>query len=386
MTSWLASRERPTTLPSSSATTALTALVPTSTPATKEPSDCDLPGMTGQYCTVPPARNVPTGHHRALVTAPMRGAGFEKLKGLAEVVYEPWIDQQPLKIYDGPGLAERLKSLGADIAVVEADFVSSPVFDLPLRAIAATRGDPNNIDVEAATAAGIPVLRTPGRNADAVAELAIALLLAVVRRLLPADRDVREGEVFRDGTIPYQRFRGWELAGRRAAIIGYGAVGRALHWRLAGLGMDVALYDPYVEGAGRDLQAAVRDVDVVTLHAAVTAETIGFFGPEQFSWMRPGSVFLNTARAKLHDMAALVEALESGRLAGAGLDHFEGEVLPAGHPLLSMPNVVLSPHIGGATTDTEARGAQMVADDLEALLAGRVPPNLVNPQVLGQDP
>jgi D-3-phosphoglycerate dehydrogenase len=313
----------------------------------------------------------------------MRGAGFDKLRALAEVVYEPWIDQQPLKVYDGPGLAERLKALGADIAVVEADFVSGPVFDLPLRAIAATRGDPNNIDIEAATAAGIPVLRTPGRNADAVAELAVGLLLAVVRRILPADRDVREIEVFRDGTIPYQRFRGWELAGRRAAIIGYGAVGRALQWRLAGLGMDVALYDPYVEAAGHDLQAAVSDADVVTLHAAVTPETVGFFGPEQFSWMRPGSVFLNTARAKLHDMSALVEALASGRLSGAGLDHFEGEMLPAGHPLLAMPNVVLSPHIGGATTGTEARGAQMVADDLEALLAGKLPANVVNPQVLG---
>jgi len=145
----------------------------------------------------------------------------------------------------------------------------------------------------------------------------------------------------------------------------------------------VVVYDPYVDGAGRDLRAAVGDADVVTLHASVTPETIGFFGPEQFSWMRPGSVFLNTARAKLHDMAALVAALGSGQLAGAGLDHFEGEALPAGHPLLSMTNVVLSPHIGGATTDTEARGAQMVADDLEALLAGQVPNNLVNPEVLG---
>ena len=237
---------------------------------------------------MPVTKNVPGPDHRAFVTAPMRGAGFDKLKALADVVYEPWIDQEPLKIYDGPGLAERLKALGADIAVVEADFVSGPVFDLPLRAIAATRGDPNNIDVAAATAAGIPVLRTPGRNADAVAELTVGLLLAVVRRILPADRDVRELEVFRHGTIPYQRFRGWELAGRRAAIIGYGAVGRALHWRLRGLGMDVVLYDPYVESAGRDLQAAVVDADVVTLHAAVTPETVGFFGPSSSPGCAPG--------------------------------------------------------------------------------------------------
>ena len=176
--------------------------------------------------------------------------------------------------------------------------------------------------------------------------------------------------MFRDGTLPYQRFRGWELAGRRAAIIGYGAVGRALEWRLAGLGMQTCTYDPYVAGAGHDLRAAVEGRRRRLVARAPTPETIGLFGAEQFSWMAPGSVFLNTARASLHDMAALVEALGSGQLAGAGLDHFEGEVLPAGHPLLSMTNVVLTPHIGGATTDTEARGAQMVADDIERLPDG----------------
>ena len=321
--------------------------------------------------------------HRAFVTAPMRGPGLDKLKQLAEVVHEPWTDQEPLRIYDGAGLAKRLAEEDADIAVVEADFVDGPVFELPLVAVAATRGDPNNVAVAQATAAGVPVLRTPGRNADAVAELAIGLLLAVARAVLPADRDVRQLEVFRDGTIPYQRFRGWELAGRNVAIIGYGAVGRALEWRLRGLAMEVVVYDPYVAGAGHNLEEAVRGADIVSLHAAVTPETLGFFGEEQFSWMRPGSVFLNTARAKLHDMDALVAALGSGQLAGAGLDHFDGEVLPAGHPLLGMDNVVLTPHIGGATTDTEARGAQMVADDLERLLAGDVPVNIVNPEVLG---
>jgi D-3-phosphoglycerate dehydrogenase / 2-oxoglutarate reductase len=320
--------------------------------------------------------------HTALVTAPLRGPGLDKLASLAGVVYEPWTDQQPLRIYDGPGLAKRLMAEDADILIVEADFVDATVFELPLMAVAATRGDPNNVDISAATAAGVPVIRTPGRNANAVAELTVGLLMALARRILPADRDVRELEVFRDGTIPYQRFRGWEVAGRQAAIVGYGAVGRALEWRLRGLGLTVDSYDPYAEGAGRDLEAALRHADVVSVHAALTAETIGLFGEQQFSWMRPGAIFLNTARAQLHDMTALVAALESGHLGGAGLDHFDGEMLPAGHPFLSMDNVVLTPHIGGATTETEARGAQIVADDLELLLAGKAPLNVVNPEVL----
>jgi D-3-phosphoglycerate dehydrogenase len=339
----------------------------------------------------PPPGTVPKGapnrtsraqRHRAFVTAPLRGAGLAKLCQLAEVVHEPWTEQQPLKLYDGTGLAERLKAEQADILVVEADFVTSAVFELPLVAVAATRGEPNNVDLAAATAAGVPVLKTPGRNADAVAELCVGLLVAVARKVLPADADVRALAVFKDGTIPYQRFRGFELAGKRAAIIGFGAVGRALEWRLRGLGMEVVTYDPYVVGAGKDFETAVKSAEVVTLHATLTPETAGFFGEEQFSWMQPGSVFLNTARAKLADMDALVEALRSGRLAGAGLDHFEGEQLPAGHPLLEMENVVLTPHIGGATVETEARGAEILAHDLERLLAGRAPLHVANPEVL----
>jgi D-3-phosphoglycerate dehydrogenase len=111
------------------------------------------------------------------------------------------------------------------------------VLDAGLLAIGSTRGDPTNVDVEGATAKGIPVLHAPGRNADGVAELAVALLLAVTRGLVSADHDVRTGEVYRDGTIPYQRYRAWELAGRTVGIVGLGAVGRAAAWRFAGLGM-----------------------------------------------------------------------------------------------------------------------------------------------------
>jgi len=105
-------------------------------------------------------------------------------------------------------------------------------------------------------------------------------------------------------------------------------------------------------------------------------------GTEQFERMKPGAVYLNTARAALHDVDALVAALESGHLGGAGLDHFEGEQLPKAHPLTTMTNVVLTPHIGGATYDTEANHSKLLADGLEQLLAGGTPDNLVNPEVL----
>src|SRR5947208_3701005 len=129
--------------------------------------------------------------HRALVTAPFRGEGLDTLKELADVVLDPWIDYTPLRILDGPKMASRIKDEGADILIVESDFVSDPVFDLPLVAIGSCRGDPNNVDVAGATKKGIPVLRAPGRNADAVAELAVALLLAASRHVLAADAAAR---------------------------------------------------------------------------------------------------------------------------------------------------------------------------------------------------
>ncbi|OBK51776.1 NAD(P)-dependent oxidoreductase [Mycobacterium sp. 1081908.1] len=324
-----------------------------------------------------------TSRPRALVTAPLRGPGFDKLRQLADVVYDPWIEQTPLRIYTPEQLAERIAAESADVVVVEGDSVRGPVFEQGLVAVASTRGDPNNVDIDGATAAGIPVLNTPARNADAVAEMAVALLLAATRHLLTADADVRGGNIFRDGTIPYQRFRGWEIAGRTAGLVGLGAVGRATQWRLAGLGMRVIAHDPYNDEARHGLDELLAEADVVSLHAPVTDGTAGMIGAGQFAAMRDGVVFLNTARAQLHDTDALVDALRSGKVAAAGLDHFVGEWLPAEHPLTSMPNVVLTPHIGGATWNTEARQAQMVADDLEALLSGKTPTHIVNPEVLG---
>lgn len=324
-----------------------------------------------------------TSKPRALVTAPLRGPGFAKLRELTDVIYDPWIEQTPLRIYSAEQLADRIASEGAEIVVVESDSVGGPVFGLGLRVIASTRGDPNNVDIAGATAAGIPVLNTPARNADAVAEMTVALLLAATRHVLPADADVRSGNIFRDGSIPYQRFRGGEIAGLTAGLVGLGAVGRATQWRLSGLGLRVIAHDPYNPDARHGLDALLAEADIVSLHAPVTDDTTGMIGADQFAAMRDGVVFLNTARAQLHDTDALVDALVAGKVAAAGLDHFVGEWLPADHPLVGMANVVLTPHIGGATWNTEARQAQMVADDLEALLSGAAPAHIVNPEVLG---
>ena len=146
--------------------------------------------------------------------------------------------------------------------------------------------------------------------------------------------------------------------------------------------MTVISADPYAADATHRLDDLLEAADVVSMHAAVTPETAQMMGADQFASMKPGAIYLNTARAALHDIDALVAALESGRLGGAGLDHFDGEILPTDHPLTAMDNVVLTPHIGGATYDVESNQAAMVVADIKAILAGDKPVHCANPEVL----
>ena len=325
---------------------------------------------------------MPVERHVIFSTAPLRGPGVDALRELGEVIIDPWIDQHPLRLYNEADLAARAQDVGATVLICEADKCAGPVLELPLTAIGSTRGDPTNVDVAGATAKGIPVLRAPGRNADGVAEITVALLLAATRGVVAADRDVREGQVYRDGSIPYQRFRGWQLAGRTAGLVGLGAVGRATRWRLEGLGMHVIASDPFADDATHDLDELLASSDVVSMHAAVTPDSLGLMSAARFATMREGAVYVNSARAGLHDLDALTAALASGHLAAAALDHFEGEHLATDHPLVTMPNVVLTPHIGGATYDTETNHTTLMADGLAALLRGERPTNLANPEVL----
>ena len=147
--------------------------------------------------------------------------------------------------------------------------------------------------------------------------------------------------------------------------------------------MRVVAYDPYADDAEESLERVLDESDVISLHAAVTPETAGMIGADQFEQMKDGVVFINTARAQLHDMDALVAGLRSGKVSVAGLDHFVDERLPKDHPLVAMPNAVLTPHIGGATYDTEANHSRLIADDLALLLNGERPRHIVNPEVLG---
>jgi D-3-phosphoglycerate dehydrogenase len=145
----------------------------------------------------------------------------------------------------------------------------------------------------------------------------------------------------------------------------------------------VLAHDPYADDATATFDDVLTQSDVVSMHAPVTADTTGMIGAAEFARMKEGAIYLNAARAALHDTDALTAALQSGHLAGAGLDHFEGERLAADHPLIGLPNVVLTPHIGGASYNTEANHARMMGEGISAVLSGQRPAHCVNPEVLG---
>ena len=278
---------------------------------------------------------------------------------------------------------------GHDVLVVHGAPVSSEVLGAaPLRLVCCARGGPVNVDVAAATDRGIPVVNTPGKNAEAVAELTIAFALLLIRAVPRASRHLLDGGGFAESVFEGREFFGREAPSLTMGLVGLGHVGREVAWRARALGFTLVGYDPQppsVAVPGVDLMpldSLLARSDIVSLHARLTPQNRQMFSAGTFAQMRPGSYFINTARESLVDEPALRQALEQGILGGAALDVLERS--PAGdrHPLLNMPNVFVTPHIGGATAETLARGAQRAVTAVTELLAGRVPANVVNRQVL----
>jgi glyoxylate reductase len=242
----------------------------------------------------------------------------------------------------------------------------------------------DNIDVGAAARHGVLVSNTPGVLTDATADFAWALLLAVTRNVIPADRYLREGR-FREWMM--MEFHGAELAGRTLGIAGFGRIGQAVARRGRGFGMHVLYTNPRRVAEAIEEETGARFVDkatllassdVLSLHVPLNSATRHFLGAAEFALMKPTAFVINTARGPVIDEAALADALISGAIRGAGIDVYERE--PAVHPgLLAAPNTVLAPHIASATTETRTRMALMAAENVIAVLAGRPPVNPVAP-------
>jgi len=325
---------------------------------------------------------------QALVLAEFDPGGIPALKGLGYIVELAGWGQT-----HHPLAEDELVALIPDVAllVVEVEKVTEKVIAAAhrLEIIAACRAQPVNVDVTAATARRIPVLSTPARNADSVADFALGLVLAVGRNICRADRYLRRHGWCVGDEIPYFRFRGPELADRTLGLVGCGNIGRKLAGRAQALGMEVLVYDPYLAqddlaDLGRlvSLGEVLAQADFLSLHVPVTDETDGMIGMAEISQMKPTAYLINTAHAAVADETALYNALQQHRIAGAALDVFWQEPLPADSPWLELDNVLLTPHLAGAADDVKVHHSAMVIEDVRTLLDGGCPARLVNPEVL----
>ncbi|HEX4132281.1 MAG TPA: phosphoglycerate dehydrogenase [Pirellulales bacterium] len=314
---------------------------------------------------------------RILVTSPVlfhaAGPYADVLAGAGHELVYP--SGSPLK----QSVAERR----ADLAGIDAVLAGVESYTLEilagskLRAIARVGVGYDAIDVPAATQRGIVVAITPGTNENSVAEQALALLFALFRDVAARDAEIRAGRWRRD---PVRR-----LAGNTLGLVGLGRIGRALVPRAHGLGLRVIASDPFADrdfAAQHDVEmCAIDDLfarsDIVSLHMPCTVETSDLINRRTLGLMKPSAVLINTARGGLIDEVALAEALTQGTIAGAGLDVFKEEPLPADHPLLRLPNVVVAPHMGGIDQAAIDAMGKLGADCLVNLHAGRWPTDCV---------
>ncbi len=307
----------------------------------------------------------------------------------------PWPDEPMRHGYAVPGMDglkeyqgdpdEIIRFVGnAEVLVTQLAPVSGAMLDrMPaLKLIAVSRGGPVNIDMAAARARGVRVVNTPGRNASAVAEFAIGAILAETRMIRVGHEALRAGE-WRGDLYRADR-TGRELSEMTVGVVGYGQIGSRVVRLLKAFGCRILVADPYVQLTATDREDGVEHVnleyllakaDVITLHARVTPETTGFIGRHQFAAMKPGALFVNTARGPLVDYDALYDTLVEGHLGGAMLETFAVEPVPPDWPLLRLSNVTLTPHIAGASVKTITIAAEAAAEEVRRHINGEPPLN-----------
>jgi glyoxylate reductase len=308
---------------------------------------------------------------RVFVTRALPGGALDRLAARHET--EIWPEEAPPP---AGVLAAHVHQVDGLLSLL-TDHVDAELIDSAanLRAIANYAVGTDNVDVPAATKAGIPVGNTPDVLTDATADLAFALLLAAARRLREAEDAVRAGE-----WPPWEpgAFLGHDVAGATLGIVGYGRIGRAVARRGEGFGMEIVHNS---RSSGVALGELLERSDYVTLHAPLTPETRALIGADELRRMKPTAILVNTARGELVETDALQQALRDGEIAAAALDVTDPEPLPADHPLLTAPNLLVVPHIGSATRATRKRMADMAVDNLLAALDGKRMPWCANPEV-----
>jgi D-3-phosphoglycerate dehydrogenase len=349
---------------------------------------------------------------KALVTARMNPADLDRLSNAGFEITTSGYGVTGQKLSESELVAALADK---DVAIVEFEPLTEAAISSAshLKLLACCRNEPGaNVDLAFAAQSGIPVLFTPGRNAIAVAEYTLALILAVARNIPTTHHLLRytdeltaqsysdksgarsgiTSEWSLDPGAPFQRFEGVELFGKTLGIIGFGAIGQQIAARAKAFGLNVIASDPFQKDSVFDqygvekfeMNEVVAKSDFITMAAKVTPETTGMFSRETFSLMKPSAFFINTARAALVDYEALYDVLAAGKIAGAALDVYPAEPLPSDSKFRSLSNIVLSPHLAGSTAEVKNHHSKMVVDDILNILQGNSVHRVSHPDVLAQ--
>jgi D-3-phosphoglycerate dehydrogenase / 2-oxoglutarate reductase len=311
-----------------------------------------------------------------LVTENISGRWIDELKSKFEVVVDPALWKSPDKIKTA--LPECRALIVRNQTKVNADLLSAAT---KLQVIGRAGAGLDNIELPAATAKGIVVVSTPDQNSISVAELTLAMMLALARKVFPANQHTHGGGWER------QKFVGTELYGKNFGVVGLGRIGFLTALRARALGMNIIAHDNYISPDAvavsetraelMNLDTLLSRADFVSCHVPLTPETRHFFNYDRFCRMKPTAFFLNLARGEVVDESGLVRALKEMRIAGAGLDVREQEP-PASTPFAGMDNVILTPHIAAFTREAQERVVAAVCQDVAAVLAGGAAKNFVN--------
>jgi glyoxylate reductase len=320
---------------------------------------------------------------KVYVTRELPERGLKIIKEHFDAEVWPEYAPPPKKV-----IIEKARNVDA-LATLLSDKIDSEVFDAApkLKIVAQMAVGFDNIDIPEATKRGIYVTNTPEVLTDTTADFAWALLLAVARRVVEADKYVRSGQ-WKVGWHPMM-MQGRDVHDATLGVVGAGRIGFAVAKRATGFDMKILFYDvvprPEMEKLGAkkvDMDTLLKESDFVSIHVPLMKETYHLINEEKLKLMKKTAYLINNSRGPVVDEKALYQALKEGRIAGAALDVFEQEPTPLDNPLLKLDNVVVAPHISSASYETRSRMAEMVAENLVALFEGKKPPNLVNPEVM----
>lgn len=327
----------------------------------------------------------------ALILAPFSRNALEALEKRMPVAYESWTTTR--RLFSPEELTQRINQDRLTILIVEADYVFEEVFcNAPsLEFLGVCRNSLDHVDLQAASEHSVQVVNAPGRNSTAVAELTLGLMLGLARQIPSFTQYVSQGR-WQDPVEPYICMRGSELNGKTLGILGLGTIGRAVAKLCTAFGMKVVAYDPYLGDPGskigtitlQNLETVLQGSDYLSIHTPDTPEAQGLLNKENMARLKHGVYIVNTASHRAIDEDALVDGIRSGRVAGAALDvHRTHPLLPT-NPFKGMKEVLLTPHVGGATDETIERQSWMMVEEIQRFLRNLKPRRLVNKSIWRQ--